>query len=309
VPPRAKSSSAAATSPGLLPTTPDALLHLATPQNDPFAASTPCSETKIIPSFSLKDMSLLHHWTVATSHSILPGVPAVNRLWRDVYPEIAYNHAYMMHSLISLSALHIAYVRPSDRRANLHIAAHHHTLALSGFRADTYSIRPENADAILATSTLMFFYAFCTFSKLSDEMVGIQHDGDSASISARTSRILGAEWIPLIHGVGTVVRPVYEYLKEGPLRSTLHLKDWDTMDPDVHPGPDDEHLLRIKQTWADDEHKAIYDEALYVLRKMSAWEVHFNNTWETQQEEWGYNGGYSAVSYSISLSIPNGRFD
>jgi hypothetical protein len=48
---------------------------------------------------------------------------------------------------------------------------------------------------------------------------------------------------------------------------------------------------------------------LYLLRKMSAWEVHFNNTWETQQEEWGYNGGYSAVSYSISLSIPNGRFD
>lgn len=249
-------------------------------------------------------MSLLHHWTIATSHSILPRMATVNRLWRDVFPEIAYNHAYMMHSLISLSALHIAYVRPNDRRANLHIATHHHTLALSGFRADTYSISAENADAIFATSTLMFLYAFCTFSKLSDEMMDIQHDGDNASsISARTSRILGAEWIPLVHGVGTVVHSVYDYLQEGPLRSTLHLKDWDTMDPDVHPGPDDEHLLRIKQTWADDENKATYDETLYLLRKMSAWEVHFLNTWEAQQEEWGYNGGWSAVSHSIFLSI------
>ena len=135
-------------------------------------------------------------------------------------------------------------------------------------------------------------------------MMDIQHDGDNASsISARTSRILGAEWIPLVHGVGTVVHSVYDYLQEGPLRSTLHLKDWDTMDPDVHPGPDDEHLLRIKQTWADDENKATYDETLYLLRKMSAWEVHFLNTWETQQEEWGYNGGWSAVSHSIFLSI------
>ncbi|KAG9193050.1 hypothetical protein G6011_03085 [Alternaria panax] len=201
-----------------------------------------------------------------------------------------------MHGLISLAALHVAYLRPDDRRANLHIAAHHHTLALSGFRADTYAISPDNADAVFATSALMFLYAFCTFSKLSDELLENQQGSDNtnSSVSARTSRILGAEWIPLVHGVSTVVGPVYEYLKEGPLQSTLHLKDWDIMDPDMHPGPNDEYLLRIKQTWAEDENKTIYDETLYLLRKMSAWEVHFRNTWEDNKEEWGYNGGWSA---------------
>jgi hypothetical protein len=250
-------------------------------------------------------MSLLHHWTVATSQSILPGIPAVNNLWQNVFPTLAYNHAYMMHCLISLSALHLAYLNPRDRRANLHIAAHHHTLALSGFRAATDSIGPDNADAIFATSTLMFFYAFCTFSKLSDENLDSRQDSDNAhnSVSARTSRILGAEWIPLIHGVGTVVHPVYQYLKEGPLRSTLHLKDWETMDPDVYPCSNDEHLMCIKQAWAEDENKAIYDETLYVLRKMSAWEEHFQNTRQENLEEWGYNGGWSAVSSSKSFCV------
>ena len=247
-------------------------------------------------------MSLLHHWTIVTSHSILPGVPAVLRLWRDVFPEIAYNYAYMMHALISLSALHMAYLHPSNRRANLHVAAHHHTLALSGFRADIDSIGTENADAIVTTSTLLFFYAFCTFSKLSHEVLDKQQGSDNTnnSVSARTSRILGAEWIPLIHGIRAVIGPVYEHLREGPLRSILILKDWDDMDPDVHPGPNDEHLIRIKQTWAGNENKTIYDETLYLLRKMSAWEVHFRNTWEAHQEEWGYNGGWSAVSYATS---------
>lgn len=305
VPPRAKSLTGPTPSPAPPPASPDALLQLTTPQNDLFAASTPCLETQIIPSFSLKDMSLLHHWTIATSQSVLRGIPAVNRLWRDVFPALAYNHAYTMHALISLAALHIAYLHPSDRRANLHIAAHHHTLALSGFRADTECIGPENANAVFATSTLMFLYAFCTFSKLSDETLNDRQDSDNAhnSTSARTSRILGAEWIPLIHGVSAVLQPVYQYIKEGPLHSTVYLKDWDNMNPDAHPGPNDEHLLRIKQTWAEDENKAIYDDTLYLLRKMSAWERHFQNTWQEHQEEWGYNGGVSAVSNPIRFYL------
>jgi hypothetical protein len=248
-------------------------------------------------------MSLLHHWTISTSLSVLPGVPAVNQLWQKVFPAIAYKHAYMMHGLISLTALHIAYLNPDDRSANLHIAAHHHTLALSGFRADIDTIGPHNAEAIFATSTLMFFYAFCTFSKLSDADVDKQRGGDTThnSLAARTSRILGAEWIPLIRGIQTVIHPIYEYLREGPLRSALQLKDWDIIDPDTKPGPDDEHVLRIKHTWAEDENKAVYDETLYLLRKMSAWCVHFRNTWDDHQEEWGYNGSWSAVS---DLKVP-----
>jgi hypothetical protein len=251
-------------------------------------------------------MSLLHHWTISTSLSILPGVPAVNRLWQTVFPQVAYKHAYMMHCLICLTALHIAYLNPDDRRANLHIAAHHHTLALSGFRADIDAIGAHNAEAIFATSTLMFFYAFCTFSKLSDLNVDKQQDNDDTSngLSARTSRILGAEWIPLIHGVHIVIHPLYEYLKEGPLRSTLHLKDWDTMDPDMQSGSDDQRMVRLKQTWAHDENKEIYDETIYILRKVRAWIVHFRNTWEENQEEWGYNGEWSAVSCPRSLQIP-----
>ncbi|KAI4939925.1 uncharacterized protein J4E92_001212 [Alternaria infectoria] len=214
-----------------------------------------------------------------------------------------------MHCLISLSALHVAYLNPDDRRANLHIAAHHHTVALSGFRADIDTIGPHNAEAVFATSTLMFFYAFCTFSKLSDANADKQQDSDNTndSLSIRTSRILGAEWIPLVRGIQAVIGPIYEHLKEGPLKSTLHLKDWDDMDPNMQPGLDDQHVVRIKQTWADDGNKAVYDETLYLLRKMSAWVLHFRKTWEDQQEEWGYNGSWSAPFVWLSL-VPKEYF-
>jgi hypothetical protein len=217
--------------------------------------------------------------------------PKVDYLWQTVFPEIAYEHSYVMQGLLSLAALHVAYLHPAGRRTHLHIAAHHHTLALSGLREDMNSICPENADAVFASATLMFLYAFTTFSKLSDE---IEEDG--ADTGVRKSRILGADWIPLVHGVHVVIGPTYEYLQAGPLRSTLSVQHWDDVDPDVHPAPDDAHILKIKETWQDDDNKEVYDRTLHMLRKASASISHFQSLPDDAQDEWGYNRDWSAVS-------------
>jgi hypothetical protein len=242
-------------------------------------------------------MALLHHWTMVTSRSIVNS-PKVDHLWQTVFPEIAYAHSYVMHGLLSLSALHIAYLHPEQRREHLHVASQHHVLALSGLRSDMDAISPSNADAVFASATLMFLYAFTTFSKLSDAI-----DPDSA---LRKCRILGQEWIPLVHGVHMVVGPTYEYLKAGPLRSTLSLQHWDDVDPDVDPGRDDAHMLKLAEAWRDDDNKGLYDEALRLLRRASAWISHFQNLPDDKRDEWGYNRDWSAVSLSqhpLSLSF------
>jgi hypothetical protein len=235
-------------------------------------------------------MALLHHWTMVTSRSIINS-PKVDYLWQTVFPEIAYKHSYVMQGLLSLSALHIAHLHPAERRTHLHIAAHHHTLALSGLREDMNALCSDNADAVFASATLMFLYAFTTFSKLSDDL-----EDDGADATVRKSRILGAEWIPLVHGVHVIIGPTYEFLKAGPLRATLSLQHWDDMDPDVHPGPDDAHMLKIAQTWEGDENKEVYDETLHLLRRAGAWIAHFQCLPDDAQDEWGYNRDWSAVS-------------
>jgi hypothetical protein len=227
---------------------------------------------------------------MVTSRSIVNS-PKVDYLWQTVFPEIAYKHSYVMQGLLSLAALHVAYLHPEDRRTHVHIAAHHHTLALSGLREDMNSICPDNADAVFASATLMFLYAFTTFSKLSDEL-----EEDGADTAVRKSCILGADWIPLVHGVHVVIGPTYEYIKAGPLCSTLSVQHWDNIDPDVHPSPNDAHMLKIKETWQDDDNREVYDRTLYMLRKASASISHFQSLPDDEKDKWGYNRDWSAVS-------------
>jgi hypothetical protein len=224
---------------------------------------------------------------MVTSRSIVNS-PRVDYLWQTVFPEIAYKHSYVMHGLLSLSALHVAHLHPADRSTHLHVASDHHTLALRGLREDMNSICPDNADAVFASATLMFLYAFTTFPKLID--------GAAADPAVQKSRILGADWIPLVHGIHVVIGPTYEYLKAGPLRSTLSLAHWDEMNPDVHPGPDDTHMQKLAATWRDDENKELYNQTLHLLRKANAWIAHFQSLPADAQDDWGYNRDWSAVS-------------
>ena len=224
-------------------------------------------------------MALLHHWTTTTSRTILNS-PKIDYLFYSVFPRLAYDHDYMMHALISLAALHIAYLHPDERKANLHIAAHHHTLTLKGFRNDINSIGPENGEALFGTASLIFMYSFSTFSKLSDHL-------EQNDLAGRTSRILGEEWIPLTLGCRTVIGPVYEHITCGPLQQVVHLKEWDDLDPDVQPSSDDAYMLCIKETWQNEENREIYDETLYLLRKTSAWVAHFQSLDGEAREEWG----------------------
>lgn len=223
-----------------------------------------------------------------TSRTIINS-PKMDYVFHNIFPEFAYSHAYMMHGLISLTALHIAYLRPDDRRANLHLAAHHHTLALKGFRNAIDFMNPGNAEALFATASLIFMYSFSTFSKLSDSL-------EQNDLAGRTSRVLGEEWIPMTLGVYTVISPGYEEIKSGPLHLVLQVNSWDEMDPDMQPSPDDARLLRLKEIWQNDENNEIYDKTLHLLRKTFAWVALFQSLDDDAREEWGYNRDWSAVS-------------
>lgn len=236
--------------------------------------------------FEMSDMALLHHWITVAGHSIL-GLHDIDHIWHSIMPLIGFKHQYVIHGVLSISALHMAYTNPPDRRKFLLVAAQHRSRALEGFTEDLLNVGPENSTALFANATLTFLYAFTSFSTMFDEMQLDQ--------KTRTTRILGAEWIPLVRGTGAVLEPCYEYVRKGPLSPCLELYKFTDLDPiaEVHASPYIDRLAQIQEIWVADEHAEIYNETLRLLRKCSAWMAQFGHINADIEPSWGYNRFHS----------------
>ncbi|RSL92877.1 hypothetical protein CDV31_014945 [Fusarium ambrosium] len=233
------------------------------------------------PTFVLDDLALLHHWTLSTSLDIVKSSGG-DEYWQTIFPQVAFRHAFVMHGILGLAALHLAYRQPTERERLLLIAAHHHNTALYGFQEGISQMTDENSDALFVCASLNILHVFGVFGPL--------YDGTAAS---RKSRILGAEWIPTIRGVGAVLWPVYERVRFGPLSPLLGLGNWDELDPNDHPGAEDGHYRSIQEVWARSHDAEVYDNALYHLRKCNAYMKQFKSMSPQVLAEWGYNQAWS----------------
>jgi hypothetical protein len=232
---------------------------------------------------------------MVTSLSIVRA-PKLDYVWQTVLPQVAFRHDYIMHTILSLTALHIAYLNPTNRSSSMLAAAQHHEKSLAGFREDMDRIGPDNCDALFANAALTFFYAFLTFGKLYDDY------GGDASRTARTSRILGADWIPLVRGIEAVLHHVYDHVSAGPLKSMLSLGNWDELDPEANADAQDEQIVRIRETWNGKENAEVYDETLYLLRKCRFWIAQFEVLQIEPEPEWGYNRGWAGPFIWLCLA-------
>ncbi|RSL67383.1 hypothetical protein CEP51_012666 [Fusarium floridanum] len=155
-------------------------------------------------------------------------------------------------------------------------------MALYGFQEGISQMTDDNSDALFVCASLNILHVFGVFGPL--------YDGPTAS---RKSRILGAEWIPTIRGVGAVLGPVYERVRFGPLSPLLGLGNWDELDPNDHPGAEDSHYRSIQEVWAQSHDAEVYDNALYHLRKCNAYMKQFKSMNPQVLAEWGYNQAWS----------------
>lgn len=231
-------------------------------------------------------MALLHHWDRHASFSITTSANA-HELWQGVFPRVAFKHAFVMSALLGISALHLAHLHENHRQYYLIEAARHHGDAVQGLRKNLEHITPEISDALFACATLNSVYIFTAAGPLAD---GVPEHGTAVSIKHRT---LGTDWIPHIRGVGIVLRPVYEYVSQGPFAPALRSGHWDLVDPDIDPGLEDEVFRDLKAAWIQDPAKDIYDESIQHLRRCSSFMAHLDDSPKEGMPEYGYNGPWS----------------
>jgi len=177
-----------------------------------------------------------------------------------------------MHGILSVAALHRAYLHHAEREQRIMDAAQHHNIALQGFQEQVAKIGSNNSDALFACASLNVLYVFAVSAQRYD-----RYDKDTDA-AWRRSQILGAEWIPMIRGVEAVLHSLYDRVCLGPVNQWLDLGNWQVVDPDKEPADADEQMRPLRELWADIGEDRVYEETLYTLRKCCAYAHQFSTT-------------------------------
>lgn len=194
---------------------------------------------------------MIHNWSTETSLT-LSSAPEVQQVWARTVLQIALQHRFLLHGVLAVSALHVAYTRPSSTKEYnelVNYAAQHQTIALSLFqRALTSPMADVERDALFASSVLISVIAIATLrDEISDAM-----EIDIITTRASGAAIMDYKWIRLSRGILVLYQEHLDELARGPLallaRSDVVLERGNWKDKDL---ADD--LLHLQRLWHGDE--------------------------------------------------------
>ncbi|KAH8815382.1 hypothetical protein F5884DRAFT_851857 [Xylogone sp. PMI_703] len=172
---------------------------------------------------------------------------------KEVVPRLAMTQIYLMHSIMAISALHIAYLRPQEAYAYRLLAAHHQNRALPLIRTAITCINEENCHALYACGNLVLKYAFAA--------------PDSNLVFSDELGVV-SEWVTLVRGSFSVSEFAMKWLSNGPFSSSLEKPI--VLDVDFSLNPDDYRFAPLVSVLAMNDSDDIHHcrDALDILRKL-----------------------------------------
>jgi hypothetical protein len=111
--------------------------------------------------WTVQDPELMHHYTLNTSRTIARR-PQMQETWQVVIPEVAYSYEFLMHGILGLSALHLAYLKPERYSHYLAGAGFHMSLGLRSYRRVLLSPSRDNCYALFCFSSLIMVYIYAS---------------------------------------------------------------------------------------------------------------------------------------------------
>lgn len=159
-----------------------------------------------------------HHWTIE-AYDELSQREDMRHTWRVDAPKVAVTHTFFMHEILAFAAFHKASQLPDRRQEYYTLGIHHQDLAIKGMRAKLQNIIPEEAPAMVATSTLLTLGVFASTG----------FEASTADVPSPPSAIDGILNIfSLMQGMGNVLALAHTHVVEsflapmfrGPLEST-----------------------------------------------------------------------------------------
>lgn len=169
--------------------------------------------------------------------------------WRVEAPKVAVTHTFLMHEILAFSAFHKASQLPNKRQEYYALGIHHQDLAIKGMRPKLQTINPDEAPAIVATSTLLTLGVFASTG----------FEASCAGMPSRPSAIDGILNIfSLMQGMGNVLALAHVHVLESfvapmfrdPLEST---PSQPLLQELIHRIPSVVSFIQTKQDLSDQE--------------------------------------------------------
>lgn len=213
---------------------------------------------------NLGHMELLHHFVAETSKAISFGALGLE-VWQMTVPKIALSHDWLMHSILAVSALHLAHLKPEEQSVYWKRAAMHQDQALQGQQIALANPSGENGDALFASTLTIIFLAFATSkTSPSTEKLPLQNVVQS---------------LHMLRGINATSPVVKQYVERGPLGHLLNL----------HPGN-----FKSNPTFKDARTETHFSDLIL-----------FSSTNSDLNEDRGMNdaGTYAAAASSLRASF------
>ncbi|PWY85056.1 hypothetical protein BO70DRAFT_232878 [Aspergillus heteromorphus CBS 117.55] len=211
------------------------------------------------PRLPLLELELLNHWHVATVQTLIHE-KSTDTVLRVFVPQEALSHPFLMHSMLSLSALHLGHHGSIERRHQyIEAAMTHHNTSLSLCTPLLNNVTPENCHALFAFSCFVATFAFAAY-------------GPKAHPRAQSvSDVL--EVFKLVRGVASIVRQARPWIEAGRMRDLLQVGRQPRDRPEMTQSQElYTRLLSLHERQRQDDGVACYDSPSSVVAR-SSWEL------------------------------------
>uniref|UniRef100_A0A093VUG4 Sterol uptake control protein 2 n=1 Tax=Talaromyces marneffei PM1 TaxID=1077442 RepID=A0A093VUG4_TALMA len=195
------------------------------------AEPMPVTEVNVV------DLELMMHWC-NSAYVVLARNEATAWVWRQLVPQEAFSHRFLLWGILSVAALHLSYFRPAEHQSiYLKKAAFHQNRALTLFRESLESVGSWNGKAVFAFSSLVAVYAFGSLhnQEMSDPIQDIYQilvliRGTNQIVARVSQTLLESDFAPLLQ--------VNEYRNEIPADTKAAIARLHALNDSLQEGPE-----------------------------------------------------------------------
>ena len=243
---------------------PGALPSISVPLTGALSASTtgtilisPSGHDVVLPAdFTVAEMELLHNYSTSTCYT-LSRHPVLQTVWRIKVPQLGFTSNFVLNALLAVSALHLAYSKPTMREHYVSLALHHHQKGLLLANSILPNSNEDNCTALYLFAALTCIIS-CAKPRNHEDFLLIGRNGIS-------------EWMIFFRGTRSIITTYKEILQSGSLSPFFLIGSRKAHLRETGPERNQECLIELKQlveeTVNNEKIQQIYYEAIEELRK------------------------------------------
>jgi hypothetical protein len=175
--------------------------------------NTPVTISKLpdysYPVLNMQHLELLHHYCTDTYRTFAPDI-SEQEVWRSVVVRMGLSHPFLMHELLAMAALHLAYCHSDNAAWYTTKATELQTQALRAFNMMQETFDASNCAPLLLFTSLLGFHILCDPSRTKglNSYQYLDHVIDSVMLMRSIRGLVVQDWHQQIRE--TELKPLFD---------------------------------------------------------------------------------------------------